>query len=115
MLRSASQELNWQNRKLGADLAETTAQWFKLSNALETERAHTSSIQREYKAYKKEYKISGNLGALQSAVAEIETKLEERRSELRSTSTTTFWRMDHVSFFTAFNKKGLDARTRKFY
>ena len=60
---------------------ETTAQCSELSSALEAQKTHSSSIQSEFEAYKKEYKISGNLGALQLAVAEMRAKLEERQDE----------------------------------
>jgi hypothetical protein len=35
----------------------------------------------KFEAYKEEYKISGNLEALQTAVAEMQEKLEERQDE----------------------------------
>jgi hypothetical protein len=49
--------------------------------ALEAQKTLTSSIQRKFEAYKKEYKISGKLGALQTAVAALQAKLEERQDE----------------------------------
>jgi chromosome segregation ATPase len=80
-LEATIRELKGQNGKLDSDLAETTAQCSELSTALVTQNTRASSIQSEFEAYKKEYKISGNLGALQTAVAAMQAKLEERRDE----------------------------------
>ena len=49
--------------------------------ALEDQKTHASSIQNKFEAYKEEYKISGNLGALQAAVAAMQEKLEQRQDE----------------------------------
>jgi chromosome segregation ATPase len=80
-LEATIRELKGQNGKLDSDLAETTAQCSELSTALEAQKTLTSSIQRKFEAYKKEYKISGKLGALQTAVAALQAKLEERQDE----------------------------------
>jgi chromosome segregation ATPase len=80
-LAATIRELTGKNGKLEADLAETTAQCSDLSTTLEDQKAHASSIQNEFKAYKEEYKISGNLAALQTAIAAMQAKLEERQDE----------------------------------
>ena len=80
-LEATIRELKGQKGKLDSDLAETTAQYAELSTALETQEARASSIQSEFEAYKKDYKISGNLGALQTAVAAMQAMLEERQDE----------------------------------
>jgi chromosome segregation ATPase len=80
-LEATIRVLKGQNGKLDSDLAETTAQSCELSTALEAQKTIASSTQSEFEAYKKEYKISGNLGALQTAVAEMHAKLEKRQDE----------------------------------
>jgi hypothetical protein len=50
-------------------------------NALEDLKTRATSIQNEFEAYKEQYKISGDLGALQEAVAAMQAKLEERQDE----------------------------------
>ena len=80
-LEATIRELEGQNSKLNSDLAETTAQSSELSTALEAQKTHVSSIQSEFEAYKKEYKISGNLGELQTAIAAMQANLEERKDE----------------------------------
>jgi hypothetical protein len=61
-----------------ASLQEMAAQSSELLIALEAQKTIASSIQSEFEAYKKEYKISGNLGALQTAVAAMQAKLVEK-------------------------------------
>ena len=80
-LEATIRELKGQNGKLEADLAETTVRCSELSTNLEDQKMHVSSIQNEFEAYKEEYKISGNLEALQTAIAEMQAKLEERQDE----------------------------------
>ena len=67
--------------KLESDLAGEAAKYSDMSDNLEEQKARTSSIQREFNAYKGEHKISGDLGALQAAVAALEAKLEQRQDE----------------------------------
>ncbi len=74
-------ELKGQNGKLESGLVEIAAQCSELSSALEAHKIHSSSIQSEFETYKREYKIGGNLGALQKAVVEMQAKLEERQDE----------------------------------
>jgi len=80
-LEATIRELKGQKGKLDSDLAERTAQYAELSTALATQEARASSIQSEFEDYKKDYKISGNLEALQTAVAAMQAKLEERQDE----------------------------------
>lgn len=81
MLEAKIRELKGQNGELESDLAETAVRCTKLSTALEDQKAQASSIQNKFDAYKKEYKISGDLWALQTAVATMQHQLEERRDE----------------------------------
>ena len=74
-------ELKGQKVKLEGDLTETAAQFSELTTILENQRAQALSIQRDYQAYKEEHKISGDLGALQTAVAAMQAKLEEKQDE----------------------------------
>jgi len=60
---------------------ETTGRCSELSTALKEQKTHVPSIQREFQAYKEEYKISGDLGALQTAVAAMQAKLELRQEK----------------------------------
>jgi hypothetical protein len=60
---------------------ETTGRCSELSTALKEQNMPVSSIQREFQAYKEEYKISGDLGALQTAVAAMQAKLELRQEK----------------------------------
>jgi chromosome segregation ATPase len=90
-LEATIRELKGQNGKLDSDLAETTVQCSEFSTALKAEKTITSSIQSEFEAYKKEYMISGNLGALQTAVAAMQAKLEERQDALAPMISTVVW------------------------
>jgi chromosome segregation ATPase len=74
-------ELKGLNGKLESGLVEITAQCSELSSALEAHKIQSSSIQSEFETYKREYEISGNLEALQAAVAEMQAKLEARQDE----------------------------------
>jgi chromosome segregation ATPase len=74
-LEATIRELKGQNSKLDSGLAETTAQCSELSTALEAQETLTSSIQSEFESYKKEHKIGGEIGALQTAVAAMQAKL----------------------------------------
>jgi chromosome segregation ATPase len=80
-LDATIRELKGQNGKLEIDLTGTKSRCSELSTALEAQKKRASSIQSEFEAYKKEYMISGNLGALQTAVAAMQAKLEERQDE----------------------------------
>jgi len=80
-LEATIRHLRDSNGKLESDLAGEAAKYSDLSANLEEQKARTSSIQREFNAYKGEHKISGDLGALQTAVAALEAKLEQRQGE----------------------------------
>jgi len=80
-LEATIRELKGQNGKLGSDLAEKIAKCSELAIALDAQKSRASSIQGQFEAYKKEHKISGNLGALQTAVAAMQQQLEERKDE----------------------------------
>jgi chromosome segregation ATPase len=74
-------ELKGQNGKLESGLVEIKAQCSELSSALEAHKNHSSSIQSEFESYKKEHKIGSEIGALQTAVAALQAKVEERQDE----------------------------------
>jgi hypothetical protein len=80
-LEATIRELTGQNGKLELDLVEKAARCSELSKVLDEEKVHASSIERDFQAYKQEHKISGDLGALQSAVAALQAKLEQRQYE----------------------------------
>ena len=80
-LETTIRELKGQNGKLASDLTESTARCSEMSTALEDQKTRVSSIQSEFVAYKEQYKIGGDLGALQAAVAAMQAKLEERQDE----------------------------------
>ena len=80
-LEATTRELKGQNGKLESDLTETAARWSELSTDLEDQKTLTSSILSEYEAYKKQYKIGGDLGALQTAVAALQAKLDGKQNE----------------------------------
>ena len=80
-LEATIRELTGQNGKLELDLVEKAARCSELSKVLDEEKVHASSIERDFQAYKQEHKISGDLGALQSAVAALQAKLEQRQDE----------------------------------
>ena len=80
-LEATIRHLRDSNGKLESDLAGEAAKYSDLSANLEEQKARTSSIQREFNAYKGEHKISGDLGALRAAVADLEAKLEQRQDE----------------------------------
>lgn len=80
-LETTIRELNSQQLKLASDLSETSDQRSALSTALEDQRSRASQIEHEFEVYKEKYKMSGNLDAVQAAVAEMQAKLEERKDE----------------------------------
>jgi chromosome segregation ATPase len=80
-LEATIRELKGQNGKLESDLMEAPAKCSKLSIAVEDQKTQVSSVEREFEAYREEHRISGDLGALQTAVAAMAEKLEERQDE----------------------------------
>jgi hypothetical protein len=53
----------------------------ELSDALEEQKAASLFIQRKFELYKEEHKTTGELGAIQEAVAALQAKLEEKQIE----------------------------------
>jgi chromosome segregation ATPase len=80
-LEATIRELNGQNGKLASNYEEAEARCSELTTALEDQQSRASSLQREFEAYKEQYKISGDLEALQSAVAAMQAQLDERKDE----------------------------------
>ena len=80
-LEATLRQLTDRNGKLASELAGEAARRSELSIALEEQQGHTSRIQGDFKTYKEEHKISGDLGALQAAVAALQAKLEDRQDE----------------------------------
>lgn len=80
-LEGITRELKRENGQLEENLTEAMAQRSEISAALEGQQTHGLSIQKEFDAYKDQHKISGDLGALQTAVATMQAKLEERQEE----------------------------------
>jgi hypothetical protein len=50
-----------------------------LQASLEEQKAQAVSIDREFSAYREEHKLSGDLSALQDAVAGLQTRIREQR------------------------------------
>ena len=78
-LEANIRQLTEQNNRLESDLDQKTAKRSELSAALAQQQAHALLMQREFEAYKEAHKISGDLGALQIAVATLQAKMEEKR------------------------------------
>lgn len=81
VLEAKIRELKGQNGQLASDLTERAGQCSELSAALEDQKMRASSLENEFESYKEQHKISGDLSALQSAVAAMQAKLEERQNE----------------------------------
>ena len=80
-LEATIRQLTAQNSTLASELAQQTRQCADVSTTLKDTQARVSSIQREFDAYREEHKISGDLGALQTAVAALQAKLEVRQDK----------------------------------
>jgi chromosome segregation ATPase len=80
-LESTVKELTRQNDKLESDLAVQLEVSSDLQSNLEEKKAQTVSIEREFSAYKEEHKLSGDLGALQDAVAVLQNQLREKKDK----------------------------------
>jgi len=78
-LESTVKELTRQNDKLESDLAAQLEVSSDLQSNLEEKKAQAVSIEREFSAYKEEHKLSGDLGALQDAVAVLQGQLREKK------------------------------------
>jgi hypothetical protein len=80
-LESTVKELTKQNDKLESDLAAQLEVSSDLQSNLEEKKAQAVSIEREFSAYKEEHKLSGDLGALQDAVALLQDQLREKKDK----------------------------------
>lgn len=80
-LEATIRQMNARTGKLESDLAGRVAECSELSSALEAQETRGSLIQSEFEAYKEQYRISGDLGALQVAVAAMQATLGERDEE----------------------------------
>jgi chromosome segregation ATPase len=70
-----------ENGKLALAVSQESARCSELSSALGQQQQLTTKIRGEFADYKKAYKLSGDLGALQAAVTELQAKLQERKDE----------------------------------
>ena len=57
-------ELNRQNEQLESDITAHFEAKSEFQESLENQKSQTLSIEREFSAYKEEYKLGGELGAL---------------------------------------------------
>lgn len=80
-LESTVKELNRLNDKLESDLAAQVEVSSELKARLEDQKALAASTEREFSAYKEEHKLSGDLGALQDAVAVLQDQLREKKNK----------------------------------
>lgn len=80
-LESTVKELTRQNDRVESDLAAQVKVSSELQASLQEQKAQTTSIEREFNAYKEEHKLSGNLGALQDAVAVLQDQLREKKDK----------------------------------
>ena len=78
-LESTVKELTRQNDKLESDLAAQFEVSSELQASLEHQKAQAASMEREFSAYKEKHKLSGDLGALQDAVAVLQDQLREKK------------------------------------
>lgn len=81
VLESTVKELTRQNDKLESDLAAQLEVSSELQAGLEDQKAQAASIEREFSAYRGEHKLSGELGALQDAVAVLQYQLREKKDK----------------------------------
>lgn len=77
-LETSVTELTRQNEKLDSELGTRVENNTALQTLLEEQKAATASIEREFKEYKKQHALGGELGALQDAVAGLQAQLTER-------------------------------------
>ena len=73
-------ELTGQKEKLDSELAARIENNTALQASLEEQKAATTSIEREFSAYKQQHALGGELGALQDAVAGLRAQLTERET-----------------------------------
>ena len=79
-LESTVKELTRQNEKLESDLEAQLKVISELQASLEEQKAEAASIEREFSAYKEEHKMSGDLRALQDAVALLQDQLRGKKT-----------------------------------
>tara|TARA_R100001480_G_scaffold136521_1_gene133631 strand:- start:4876 stop:5886 length:1011 start_codon:yes stop_codon:yes gene_type:complete len=75
-LETSIRELKEQNSKLDTSLVESVAHCSQLSASLAAQKTHSLTVQSEFEAYKKQYKMSGDLETLRSAVAAMQAQLD---------------------------------------
>ena len=80
-LESTVKELTRQNDKLESDLAAQVEVSSELKARLEEQKAQAASTEREFSAYKEKHKLSGDLGALQDAVAVLQDQLRGKKDK----------------------------------
>ena len=80
-LETSVKELTHQNEKLDSELAARLANNAALQTSLEQQKAATTSIEREFTAYKQQHALGGELGALQDAVAGLQAQLTARNQK----------------------------------
>jgi len=79
-LESTVEELTRQNDRLESDLVAQVEVSSELKARLEDQKAQTVAIEREFSAYKEEHKLSGDIGALQDAVAMLRDQLRGKKN-----------------------------------
>ncbi len=80
-LETSVTELTRQNEKLDAEMVTRVETNTALQTSLEEQKAATASIKQEYIAYKEQYALGGELGALQDAVAGLQAQLTARNKK----------------------------------
>jgi predicted nucleic acid-binding Zn-ribbon protein len=80
-LESTIKELTRHNAKLESDLANQVESQSELQATLEEKRARAASIEREFIAYQEAHRLSGDLGALQEAVAGLQAQLRDHGAD----------------------------------
>ena len=79
-LETTVKELTRQNEKLESDLSIQVESNSTLKISLEDQRIETDSVLQEFSAYKEEHRLSGDLSALQDAVAGLQAQIIEQRA-----------------------------------
>ena len=80
-LETTVKTLTRQNEELESQLKKETTRQSELLATPEKERDSANTLARDFENYKKEHRLSGDLGALQAAVLALQTPLQERRSQ----------------------------------
>ena len=74
-------QLNDQSTALNEQIIGKDTESAKLKVNLEEGKAQRKALQREFEAYKDEHRLSGELEALQAAIAQMQTQLEGSKGE----------------------------------